>query len=214
MFYFHLFLSVFRKAYFRFFVSLNPLIKIFLLPSPSLPPSSLPPFLPLSLPSCLFFFFPFQASRFSLFQKSCCTQCLRSDLCLLPSAPGAADARPTAAAARSWSLRSCSFTRHLPLFPRIVAPRALYFGGPPPPRRPPLSGTGNPLPGPPGTCLSVSLEGGAGAWAGRECGGPILTPALPRGAAGRSTASPKTSFLSLSHAFIHSFVHSPLTDIY
>lgn len=75
-------------------------------------------------------------------------------------------------------------------------------------QRPPLSGTGNPLPGPPGTCLSVSLEGGAGAWAGRECGGPILTPALPRGAAGRSTASPKTSFLSLSHALIHSFIRS------
>lgn len=61
---------------------------------------------------------------------------------------------------------------------------------------------------PPGTCLSVSLEGGAGAWAGRERGGPILTPALPRGAAGQSTASPKTSFLSLSHALIHSFICS------
>lgn len=70
MFYFHLFLSVFRKAYFRFFVSLNPLIKIFLLPSPSLPPSSLPPFLPLSLPSCLFFFFLFKPPVFPFFKKA------------------------------------------------------------------------------------------------------------------------------------------------
>lgn len=70
MFYFHLFLSVFRKAYFRFFVSLNPLIKIFLLPSPSLPPSSLPPFLPLSLPSYLFFFFLFKPLVFPFFKKA------------------------------------------------------------------------------------------------------------------------------------------------
>lgn len=82
-------------------------------------------------------------------------------------------------------------------------------------QRPPLSGTGNPLPGPPGTCLSVSLEGGAGAWAGRECGGPILTPALPRGAAGRSTRHQKHPSCHLAmHSFIHSFVHSPLTDVY
>lgn len=152
MFYFHLFLSVFQKAYFRFFVSLNPLIKIFLLPSPSLPPSSLPPFLPLSLPSCLFFFFPFQASRFSLFQKSCCTQCLRSDLCLLPSAPGAADARPTAAAPGAGVCAAAASLGTSHFFSELWHHVRLISEAPPPPalvlQRPPLSGTGNPLPGP------------------------------------------------------------------
>lgn len=222
MFYFHLFLSVFRKVYFRFFVSLNPLIKIFLLPSPSLPPSFLPPFLPLSLPSCLFFFFLFKPLVFPFFKKAAAHNASEATFVCFLLPPWAADARPTAAApgagvcAAAASLGTSHFFPELWHHVRLVL--EVPFGsekGALVLQRPPLSGTGNPLPGPPARALPVSLPGGRGRGLG---GAGVRWPHSDPGPAQRGCrtvyASPKTSFLSLSHAFIHSFVHSPLTDIY
>lgn len=178
MFYFHLFLSVFRKVYFRFLVSLNPLIKIFLLPSPSLPPSSLPPFLPLSLPSCLFFFFLFKPLVFPFFKKAAAHNASEATFVCFLLPPGRQTPGPrrrprgAGVCAAAASLGTSHFFSELWHHVRLVL--EVPFGsekGALVLQRPPLSGTGNPLPG---SGLAYQSPWRAGPGPGR--GGSAVAP--------------------------------------